>query len=108
VVYANFTTLLFSPWCGIIFAINVGLVMPFEIELYWIEHFWSALINPLILILGGRYRSRQYFDFGYRMLGFAFFSLYHRFVLLPLALLTWANLDQTLCHGESNIPFISF
>jgi len=76
--------------------------------MYWIEHFWSALVNPLILIISGRYRGRQYFDIGYRPIGFAFFSLYHRLILLPLGLLTWANLDQSLCHGETDPGYKMF
>jgi len=104
VIYANLVSLIFSPWCGIIFAQYGGMSGPYEVEMYWIEHFLSALINPLILIIGGRYRDRQFFSFTYRLIGFAFFSLYHRLVLLPAALGSWANLDQTLCHAETD-PF---
>jgi hypothetical protein len=52
IVYANFVSNVFSPWCGLIFAINVGLEGPFEMEMYWIEHIISAFFNPLMLILG--------------------------------------------------------
>jgi len=104
VIYANLVSLIFSPWCGIIFATYGGLNAPYEIEMYWFEHILSALINPLILIIGGRYRDRQFFNFTYRLIGFAFFSLYHRVVLLPAALVSWANLDMTLCHAETD-PF---
>jgi len=104
VLFANFASLLFSPWCGLVFAVHVGLNGPYEVEMYWFEHILSAIINPLILMIGGRYRDRQFFDFRYRLIGFAFFSLYHRVVLMPLSLATWANLDQTLCHAETD-PF---
>jgi len=104
VIFANLVSLIFSPWCGILFAVDIGLDGPYEVEMYWFEHFLSALINPLILIIGRRYRDRQFFDISYRFIGFAFFSLYHRLVLLPLALATWANLDQTLCHATTD-PF---
>jgi len=107
VLFANFVSLLFSPWCGIIFAVDIGLHAPYEVEMYWFEHILSAVINPLILVIGGRYRDRQFFDFRYRLIGFAFFSLYHRAVLLPVALGTWANVDQTLCHAESD-PFYPY
>jgi len=103
-LYANFISNLFSPWCGIVFSVNVGLDLPYEAEMYWVEHFMGALINPLALVFGERYRSRQYFDFGYRLIGFALFSLYHRVVLLPISVLTWANLDQALCHALTD-PF---
>jgi hypothetical protein len=102
VVYALLVSLIFSPWCGIIFAQYGELQGLYEVEMYWFEHFLSALINPLILIIGGRYRDRQYFNFTYRLIGFAFFSLYHRVILLPTSLATWANLDQTLCHAETD------
>jgi hypothetical protein len=104
VVYALLVSLIFSPWCGIIFAQYGGLDGLYEVEMYWFEHILSALINPLILIIGGRYKSRQFFNFTYRLIGFAFFSLYHRLVLMPVAIGTWANLDQTLCHAETD-PF---
>jgi len=102
VVYANLVSFIFSPWCGIIFASYGGLNAPYEIEFYWFEHIFSALINPLVLITGGRYRDRQFWNFSYRLIGFAFFSLYHRVVLLPAALGSYANLDMTLCHGSTD------
>ncbi len=49
--YANVVSLLFSPWCGILFAVDVGLHGPFEREMYWVEHYISAIINPLVLSL---------------------------------------------------------
>jgi hypothetical protein len=104
VMYANVISLLFGPVCGLLFAVNVGLDLPFEVEMYWIEHYQSAIINPLALALSGRYHERKFFHPYYRLIGFAFFSLYHRVVLLPLSLGTWANLDQTLCHGATD-PF---
>lgn len=55
----------------------------------------------------GRFRQPKQFHLYYRLIGFAFFSLWHRLVLLPLSLLTWANLDATLCHFASN-EYIEF
>jgi hypothetical protein len=104
VMYANCVSNFFSPWCGIMFAVNIGLDGPFEKEMYWVEHYLSAIINPLALSLSGRYHERKFFDFYYRLIGFAFFSLYHRVVLFPLSLATWANLDQILCHADTD-PF---
>jgi len=103
-MYANFVSNLFSPWCGIVFSVNVGLDLPYEQEMYWVEHFMGAFFNPLALAIGGRYRGRRFFNFSYRLIGFALFSLYHRVILLPLSLLTWANLDQSLCHALTD-PF---
>jgi len=103
-VFANLLSNIFSPFCGIVFAVNIGLNLPYEQELYWIEHYLGAIVNPLALIIGGRYRSRRYFDFSYQIIGYAYFSLYHRFFLFPVSLLTWANLDQILCHSETD-PF---
>jgi hypothetical protein len=107
VMYANCVSLLFSPWCGMLFAVDIGLTGPFEKQMYWIEHYLGAIINPLVLAMSGRYHQRKFFHVYYRLIGFAFFSLYHRVVLLPLAFLTWANLDQTLCHAETD-PFYRF
>jgi len=86
------------------FSVTTGLDLPHELTWFWFEHYIAAFANPLALSLSGRYHSRNYFNFHYRIIGFAFFSLYHRVVLTPFSLLTWANLDQTLCHAESD-PF---
>jgi len=107
IVYANFVSNLFSPWCGLVFAIDVGLEGPYEMHMYWFEHIISAIINPLVLTFAGRYRNREFFDVSYRAIGYAYFSMYHRGILLPLSLATWANLDQTLRHGATD-PFYPF
>lgn len=106
VMYANVVSLLFSPVCGILYAVDIGLHLPFEREMYWVEHYLGAIIIPLALSISGRYHERKFFHPYYRLIGFAFFSLYHRLVLLPFALATWANIDQTLCHCETD-PFYS-
>jgi len=49
VMYANVVSLLFSPVCGILFAVDIGLHLPFEREMYWVEHYLGAIIIPLAL-----------------------------------------------------------
>lgn len=51
VMYANVVSLLFSPVCGILFAVDIGLDLQFEKEVYWIEHYLGAIINPLALAI---------------------------------------------------------
>jgi len=51
VMYSGVVSLLFSPWCGILFAVDIGLHAPFEREMYWVEHYVSAIITPLVLSL---------------------------------------------------------
>jgi len=89
---------------GIVFAVVCGLDLPYELDFYWFEHYIGAFINPLLLCLMGRYHAKEYLSVYYRIYGFAFFSIYHRAVLFPMSMLTWANLDQTLCHAETD-PF---
>ena len=46
----------------------------------------------------------EYFDFRYLGLGYSIFGFYMRWFLSPMALLTWANLNHSLC-GTSSDPF---
>ena len=93
----------FGGYIGIIFNENEELSQA-EVVLYYIEHAFTSALGPLILSLNGRYDFISRALPPYPLFGFAFFSVYMRYVLMPLSAMTWANLNHTLC-GLDNDPF---
>ena len=67
-LYGVSVSVIFAPLSGTLFSITCGLTQPYEMELYWIEHYIGAFINPLVLALMGRYYDRQYFNIHYRII----------------------------------------
>lgn len=93
----------FGGWIGIIFSENEELTH-LEIFVYYCEHFFTSFGGPLIFTLFGRFDPRDYIAFPYPVMGFHMFCLYMKIFLTPLSLMTWANLNHTLC-GVDNDPF---
>ena len=56
----------------------------------------------MILSHAGRYDIRDFKKFPLPMLGGVCFSGYERYVLMPISLLSWANLNHALCGFESD------
>jgi TMEM164 family len=54
-LYVSYTRWLFGPYSALMFPVLVGFNLPFEQELFFIEHYFAAFIGPLTLILCGRY-----------------------------------------------------
>jgi hypothetical protein len=75
-----------------------------ELVVYYIEHLFTSFLGPLILSISGRYDPLFFAKFPLPVAGFHIFSLYMRFVLTPIALYTWVNLNHSLC-GVDNDPF---
>lgn len=93
----------FGGWIGIIFSENDGLTF-IELVIYYTEHAFASFLGPVLLSLAGRYGMSSYMKFPLPWFGFILFTLYMRYVLTPLSLLTWANLNHSLC-GIDNDPF---
>lgn len=94
----------FSPWIAIAFPVTCGLDGLFEIPMFWIEHFMSALINPLVLSLSHRYYTKNTISVRNHIYSHIIFGFYQRIILFPLSQLTHANLNFTLCPSM-NDPF---
>ena len=54
--------------------------------------------------LTSRYDIRKYTSFPLPLVAALLFSLYERYVLMPIGILTWANLNHSLC-GHHSDPF---
>ena len=85
-----------------LFPVTMGLTGPFEKEMFWVEHYLSAIINPLILSFSGRYYTDNTISFKNHLMGHCLFALYQRVVLFPISLMTDVNMNYTLCPSESN------
>ncbi len=93
----------FGGYIGIIFNENEGFT-PFETFIYHSEHAFASWLGPLVLSYTGRYDYRSYVKYPLPWFGFILFTLYQRYVLMPISQLTWANLNHALC-GLDNDPF---
>lgn len=96
----------FGGYIGIIFNENQGF-NTFETIIYHSEHAFASWLGPLVLSLSGRYDFRSYFKFPLPWFGFIIFSIYERYVLMPISVSTWANLNHALC-GIDNDPFFAY
>ena len=93
----------FGGYIGIIFNENEGFGW-FELLVYHCEHAFASWLGPLLLTVAGRYDFFSYFRYPLPWFGFIIFTIYMRYVLTPLSVATWANLNHALC-GVDNDPF---
>jgi hypothetical protein len=69
---------------------------------YWTHHYLGAFLGVVILSLSGRFNILEYSSPRYALMGFITFTLYMRWMLMPMAYLTWSNLNHSLCGTESD------
>jgi len=93
----------FGGWIGLIFSENEGLPWN-EVFVYNIQHVIVSGLGPIVLSTGGRYDIRRFFSVRLLWAGAILFTLYERWVLMPISLISWANLNHSLC-GVHNDPF---
>ena len=74
--------------------------------MFFVEHFNCAFVIPLVLCLSGRYYTRDTISFRNHLFAHSVFGFYQRGVLFPVSLLTYANLNMTLCPALGD-PFES-
>lgn len=93
----------YGGWIGLIFSENEELPLS-ELVIYYVEHAFTSFLGPLVFCLSGRFDPIKYTRPGFINGGYMFFTIYMRWVLCPVSLYTWANLNHTLC-GVGNDPF---
>ena len=81
-----------------------------EYAFYYIQHVMASFLCPMILHFNNRFNLKRYLkdsDNKPQILMptfcFVLFSVYMRYVLIPMAAFTWANLNHALC-GDANDP----
>jgi hypothetical protein len=93
----------YGGWIGLIFSENEELPIQ-ELVIYYVEHAFTSFLGPLTLCLAGRFNPLEYASPIFINGGYMLFTIYMRWVLCPVSLYTWANLNHTLC-GVGNDPF---
>lgn len=79
-----------------------GLDQPFEVKLFFIQHYLVVLVNPLVLLLSRKYHfSLSLWE---HLVCFACYSIYIRALLWPISQLTMVNLNYSLCHTHGTPP----
>ena len=84
-----------------------GLItLPGELSAFWLQHYLIAIVCPAVLHFSGRYNRSYHTDlraahFVTSTQGWQSFMLYQRVLLTAVSLLTWANLNFTLCGASS-------
>jgi len=89
-----------------LFPVTECLIMPFEVEIYYIQHYIILLV-PLYLLLvqdGHGYQSHSSFDLNWYLKSYWVWSLWHWVVMMWTGYFTLANVGSMLCPAASD-PF---
>jgi hypothetical protein len=105
IIYTVLMNTLFSPWIALFFPVTVGLTGFLEYEMFWVEHFLSAIINPLVLSLSHRYYTKSTISIRNHIFSHVLFSIYQRAILFPVSQISLANLNFTLCPSVGKCFF---
>ncbi|XP_021944465.1 transmembrane protein 164 isoform X2 [Folsomia candida] len=89
---------------ALVFPVTNTLFLPFETEIYFIQHFMMLVTPYYLLRVGGAYNVEKFKDFSWTYMGYAVMILYHFIILMPIAVPLQVNLSQTLCPAISD-PF---
>ena len=76
-----------------------------ETTVYYMEHYISAIVNPLYHLFNERYYEDFLGETKFGLLGSTIFVAYTRLVLTGISIITGANINFGLCPPKSNIIF---
>ncbi|KAG1692301.1 Transmembrane protein 164 [Nymphon striatum] len=79
-------------------------LLPFEAEVYWIQHGAMLVIPFYFLRLGGVYTVEKLEDFSWNFLTLGINFCYHFLILQPLGMIAKVNLNNTVCPAITD-PF---
>ena len=89
---------------GLVNADTHGLNLPFETEMYYLEHF-LPIFGVLILFMSGRYKPSWLSGKEMGFVGFSWWVLYVRVICWTMSELTGANIICMLCAHETDIIY---
>ena len=94
-----------GPLAAMLFPTDAGLILPFESEIYWIQH-WLLLLVPLyfLLVKDGHGYTAHKMEMRWFSTAFLMWSIWHWGALMWLGYLSWANVGSMLCPAYSD-PF---
>ncbi|XP_071476046.1 transmembrane protein 164-like [Diadema antillarum] len=105
VIFRMQISALSCPLLAIVLPVLNTRVLPFEPELYWIQHLLIYIvIPPYLMSLGGVYKTEGMWDFSWCTFTLGFLFLYHVVVLQIIGVLTQTNLNNMVCPAVSD-PF---
>jgi len=121
--YPRFSTALFrflvyflpGPTVAVLFPVTNTLLLPFEVAVYWLEHFFLLFVPLFYLVFKSRLASmyenssfvftmEPFFDPFWPAASIGIWAFYHLCVLLPIGEITLANINATLCPSKTD-PF---
>jgi len=97
---------LHGPLAAILFPTTECLILPFEVEIYYIQH-WIIILVPLYLLMiedGHGYQCHPSLDLGWYLKAYWVWSLWHFVVMQWTGYFTLANVGSMLCPAASD-PF---
>lgn len=72
-------------------------VLPFQWQIYWIQHAMIIIVPYYLLRLGGAYNVEKLCDFSWALLSYGLNLAYHFIVLQAFSIPAQANLNHMLC-----------
>lgn len=104
--YVVMLHLLHGPMAAIAFPVTEPLVMPFEVEIYWIQHFIILMVPAYFLLCndGHGYQAHQVLDLQWLFASYLIWSAWHWLVMMWIGYVTLANVGSMLCAATSD-PF---
>jgi len=105
-IYKCMLHTLHGPLAALLFPVTSCLILPFEVEIYYIQH-WLILLIPLYLLMiedGHGYQSHPVLDLHWYLKAYWVWSLWHWVVMMWTGYLTLANVGSMLCPAASD-PF---
>lgn len=98
--------LLFCGLMAILTPLLVGL-NKLEVFFFFYEHYEILIINPIVIIFGGRYVSDNTFSLKTSIISSCFFGLYQRLFLFLIGSISFVNLNFILCPSNGD-PFVKY
>jgi len=96
--------LLNGAFLALMFPVLDTYLMPFEVEMFWVQHVLMLVLPVFLARQGGPYSPEPLHHIHHATLSYVIFFLYNFLVLQPVAVLTGINLNFVLCPAPTD-PF---